>query len=143
MQHQRDSAIIWVCLSRDIYATLANQRTICNSIVADWHQSEVEVGAQGSELGSTINPMSSGVVPAAASSKRRSASCEARPQPCQEAPYLWLVYSSRAAIASSMVLYLRFKMYLSFLRIPPNHLLFDASHWMWRSRFLGSLMCLT
>ena len=42
--------------------------------------------------------------------------------------------SSRAAIASSMVLYLRFKMYLSFLSMRTNHLLFDAIHWMWWSR---------
>jgi len=51
--------------------------------------------------------------------------------------------SSRAAIASPMVLYLRFKMCLPFLSMRANHLLFDASHWMWWSRFLGSLMCIT
>jgi hypothetical protein len=47
--------------------------------------------------------------------------------------------SSRAAIASSMVLYLRFKMLLLFRSMRTNHLLFDAIHWMWRSRCLGSL----
>ena len=47
--------------------------------------------------------------------------------------------SSRAAIASSMVLYLRFKMYLLFRSMRTNHLLFDAIHWIWWSRCLGSL----